>query len=79
MAQSYVFGAGAHRCPGDRLAMLEAQAYLDGLLTLDASEYAPVAAAEPRPSTFRHLPWQALERTTKSGAGTPGGRSIADA
>ncbi|MEV5206296.1 hypothetical protein AB0K35_02315 [Micromonospora sp. NPDC053740] len=78
-AQSYVFGAGAHRCPGDRLAMLEAQAYLGGLLALDASEYAPVAAAEPRPATFRHLPWQALERTTNSRAGAPAERSVGDA
>ncbi|MEU8327863.1 hypothetical protein [Micromonospora sp. NPDC048839] len=79
VVQSFVFGAGAHRCPGDRLAMLEAQAYLEGLLDLDASEYAPVAAAEPRPSTFRHLPWQALERTTNSHAGTPGERRLRDA
>ena len=78
-AQSYVFGAGAHRCPGHRLAMLEAQAYLEGLLALDASEYAPVAADEPRPSTFRHLPWQALERTTNSRAGTPGESGVGDA
>jgi cytochrome P450 len=78
-AQSYVFGAGAHRCPGDRLAMLEAQAYLEGLLALDAAEYAPVVADEPRPSTFRHLPWQALERTTNSLAGTAGGSGVGDA
>jgi len=78
-AQRYVFGAGAHRCPGDRLAMLEAQTYLEGLLTLDASEYAPVAADEPRPSTFRHLPWKALRRTTNPRAGAPGQGGAGDA
>ncbi|MFI6763756.1 hypothetical protein ACIBF5_32000 [Micromonospora sp. NPDC050417] len=67
-SQSYVFGAGAHRCPGDRLAMLEAEAYLEGLLRLDASKYVPVAASEPRSSTFRHPTWQALTRTTSSRA-----------
>lgn len=67
-SQGYVFGAGTHRCPGDRLAMLEAQAYLERLVDLNASEYVPVAADEPRPSTFRHPPWQALKRTTNSHA-----------
>jgi len=78
-AQSYVFGAGRHGCPGHRLAMLEAQAYLEGLLVLNASEYVPVAADEPRPSTFRHLPWQALKRTTNLCVGTPGENGVEDA
>lgn len=78
-AQSYVFGAGAHSCPGYRLAMLEGQAYLEGLLALDASEYAPVPADEPRPSTFRHVPWQALERTTNSRAGAASESGVRDA
>jgi len=59
--------------------MLEAQTYLEGLLTLDASEYAPVAADEPRPSTFRHLPWKALRRTTNAHAGAPGQGGAGDA
>lgn len=71
-AQGYVFGAGAHRCPGDRLAMVEATAYLDTLVGLDVSQYQPVLSGEPRPSTFRHLPWRALERTGPTGASSGG-------
>ncbi len=75
-SQGYVFGAGAHRCPGDRLAMLEAEAYLEGLVQLDASEYAPVEASEPRPSTFRHPTWHALTKhpSVCAGSETVGGR-----
>ncbi|WP_456786156.1 hypothetical protein [Cellulomonas sp. P5_C5] len=62
-SQGYVFGAGAHRCPGDRLAMLEVENYLDGLVQLDAADFVPVGTSEPRPSTFRHPAWQALKRT----------------
>ncbi|MGZ4419501.1 MAG: hypothetical protein ACXVRV_15200, partial [Gaiellaceae bacterium] len=67
------------RCPGHRLAMLEAQAYLERLLALNASEYVPVAADEARPSTFRHLPWRALKRTTNVCVGTPGENGVEDA
>lgn len=65
-AQGYVFGAGAHRCPGDRLAMLEARVFVEALLALDPGDYEPVLADGPRAETFRHVPWQSLTARTDS-------------